>query len=54
VFYCRLFCFILLRQVSAFITISTTITITAVTTITTATTVTAITDAVIIFGLLLS
>jgi hypothetical protein len=48
VFYRRLFRFTLLRQLSAFLTVSTTVTITAVTAIT------AITAAIIIPGLLLS
>ena len=51
VFYRWLFCFILLRWVSAFITSFTTITVTAVIAITAAT---IITTAVIISGLLLS
>ena len=57
VFYRWLFCFILLRWVSAFITISTTITITAVTAVTAVIAITAattITAAVIISSLLLS
>jgi hypothetical protein len=56
VFYQRLFCFTLLRQLSAFFTITTTVTViavTAVTAVTTVTTATAITATVIIFGLLL-
>ena len=54
VFYCWLSCFILLREVSAFITVSTTITITAVTAVTAITAAITITAAVIISGLLLS
>ena len=54
VFYRRLFRFTLLRQISAFTTISTAVTITTVATTTAISAITAITDAVMIFGLLLS